>query len=202
MPRTCSVCRATRLAEIDAALLSGTAYRTVAKQFEASAPAVFRHRKEHLPLAAERNPEAGAFRLALADDPEKHTDAARAIPVNGTLRRAYMLDSVDRLQARTQAILDSAIAGGRHQVALQAVRESRGNLQLILELRGSGATGSDIDLGRLDPEELNALLRATFGELSIRERQRVLLELPALTEVMPDHFEEAHLPGQRLRRVE
>jgi hypothetical protein len=51
MPRTCSVCRNPKLNEINTALLENESYRNIAKRFEASASAVFRHQQEHLPAA-------------------------------------------------------------------------------------------------------------------------------------------------------
>jgi hypothetical protein len=49
MPRKCLVCLNKRLTDIDAALVRGEAYRSIAKQYGCSEPAVFRHKNTHLP---------------------------------------------------------------------------------------------------------------------------------------------------------
>ena len=55
MARACSICSHLRVAEIDAALLKSVAYRSVAKLFGASKSSVYRHSKEHLPVAQSRD---------------------------------------------------------------------------------------------------------------------------------------------------
>ena len=52
MPRPCTICSHPKRDEINRALLERLPYRTVAKHFEASPAAVFRHR-QHLPAAYE-----------------------------------------------------------------------------------------------------------------------------------------------------
>jgi hypothetical protein len=196
VPRTCSVCRATRVVEIDVALLSGTAYRTVAKQFEASESAIFRHRA-HLPVVAEAT--AGACGGTPVDHRLDHSDAPVAT-AGDVLKRGALFGSLDHLQQQTKTILADAIAAGRQQVALQAVRESRANLELLAKLTDAiGAARNSIDLCKLDPAELNALLRATFGELSVRERRRILREIPALADLGPETLTES--PADLLQSV-
>ena len=49
MPRRCTVCDHPERHGIDEALVSGAPYRSVAKRFELSESAVYRHKTEHLP---------------------------------------------------------------------------------------------------------------------------------------------------------
>jgi transposase-like protein len=49
MPRRCTVCDHSERHSIDEALVSGAAYRSVAKRFGLSESAVYRHKTEHLP---------------------------------------------------------------------------------------------------------------------------------------------------------
>jgi transposase len=49
MPRRCTVCDHSEKHGIDEALVSGAPYRSVAKRFELSESAVYRHKTEHLP---------------------------------------------------------------------------------------------------------------------------------------------------------
>jgi hypothetical protein len=49
MPRRCIVCDHLEKHSIDEALVSGASYRSVARRFELSESAVYRHKTEHLP---------------------------------------------------------------------------------------------------------------------------------------------------------
>jgi hypothetical protein len=49
MPRRCTVCDHRERHSIDEVLVDGTPYRSVAKRFELSESAVYRHKTEHLP---------------------------------------------------------------------------------------------------------------------------------------------------------
>jgi len=58
MSRTCTICTHASKEDIDKALLAGTPYRSVAKQYEASPPSVYRHQHNHLPAAMVKAVEA------------------------------------------------------------------------------------------------------------------------------------------------
>lgn len=49
MTRTCTVCNNKDVDEINRLLISGESYRSIAKQFEASESAVYRHNESHIP---------------------------------------------------------------------------------------------------------------------------------------------------------
>jgi len=51
MGQTCKTCHHPDVQEIDKALLAGEPYRSVANQYEASPPSVYRHQQDHLPAA-------------------------------------------------------------------------------------------------------------------------------------------------------
>jgi len=98
---------------IDEALVSGAPYRSVAKRFELSESAVYRHKTEHLPshlLKAREVEEA-----AQADD---------------------LLDQVRHLQAHALDILERAEKSGDLRTALAAISQARGNLELLGKLAG------------------------------------------------------------------
>jgi hypothetical protein len=65
MPRRCTVCDHYERPGIDEALVIGAPYRSVAKRFELSESAVYRHKTEHLPayLVKAREVEEEHFRL-------------------------------------------------------------------------------------------------------------------------------------------
>src|SRR5688572_31413541 len=113
MPRRCTVCDHPQRHIIDEALVSGTPYRSVAKRFELSESAVYRHKTEHLPahlLKAREVEEA-----ARADD---------------------LLDQVRHLQAYALDILERAENAGDLRTALAAISQARGNLELLGKLAG------------------------------------------------------------------
>ena len=114
MPRSCTVCAHPRREEIDRALVEGVStaeisgrYRTVGER------AVRRHRSNHLPA-----------KLVMA---EKAAEVAEA---------DNLLDQVGDLQRRALAILDRAEEVGELRTALSAIREARGNLELLAKLLG------------------------------------------------------------------
>ncbi len=113
MPRVCSICSHEDREEINAALLAGQPYRSIAKRYEASESAVYRHKLEHLPV-----------HLIKAQDA---AEVARA---------DTLLEQVKSLQARALTILDKAEASGDLRTALSAIREARGNLELLAKLLG------------------------------------------------------------------
>lgn len=69
-----------------------------------------------------------------------------------------------RVQERTLGILEGATAVGRHETALRAIREARGNLEFIAKLEGLLKEQDEIpnmlDLCKLSAEDLGMLLRA------------------------------------------
>ena len=114
MPRSCTVCAHPKHEQIDRALVEGVSaaeisgrYRTVGER------AVRRHRSNHLPA-----------KLLMA---EKAAEVAEA---------DSLLDQVGDLQRRALAILDSAEEAGELRTALSAIREARGNLELLAKLLG------------------------------------------------------------------
>ena len=108
MPRTCTICGHAARGSIHAALVGSESYRSVAKRFEASPSAVYRHQQEHLPIALAKAKETGEV---------AHGDS--------------LLDQVRSLQGKALAILVMAEAAGDLRVALGAIREARGNLELV-----------------------------------------------------------------------
>jgi hypothetical protein len=112
MPRVCSICSHEDREEINAALLSGAPLRDIARRYATSKDALARHR-EHLPL-----------RLVKAQDAAEVAQADT------------LLEQVKSLQARALTILDKAEASGDLRTALSAIREARGNLELLAKLLG------------------------------------------------------------------
>jgi hypothetical protein len=98
---------------IDEPLVSGTPYRSVAKRFEVSESAVYRHKVDHLPAHLLKAREVEE--VAQADD---------------------LLDQVRDLQTRALDILERAEKVGDLRIALAAISQARGNLELLGKLAG------------------------------------------------------------------
>ena len=114
MPRRCTICASDRLDEIDRMLVEGrVSRRKIASKWGVSEASLRRHAARHLPEALAAAAEAA--RVANGDD---------------------LLDQVRDLQRRAVAILERAEEEGDHRVALAAIREARGCLELLGRLAG------------------------------------------------------------------
>jgi hypothetical protein len=137
--RTCSACAHPARAEIDAALVAGTSFRNVSKQYGMSAAGAFRHRSEHLPA-----------RLALAPSAE---DLAEA---DG------LLAQLAECRATARRIGELAEAAEDYRAALAGVRELVRIVELQAKLAGELDERPQINL-LVAPEWL--LVRSTLLEV-------------------------------------
>ncbi len=113
MPRTCTACAHESRSEIDRGLVAGEPLRTIADRWSVSKTALIRHRESHLPSALVRAREA--------------EEVARA---------DVLLSQMCGLHDRTLAILSASEDAGELRTALGAIREARGNLELLAKLLG------------------------------------------------------------------
>jgi transposase-like protein len=140
MPRRCTVCDHPQRHSIDEALVSGAPYRSVARRFELSESAVYRHKTDHLPVHLLRAREA--------------EEAARA---------DELLDQVRSLQTHALDILERAEKAGDLRTALAAISQARGNLELLGKLAGELDERPVVNLN-VSPEwlELRAIIVGTL----------------------------------------
>jgi hypothetical protein len=132
VPRSCTVCEHPDREAIDEALVGGASNRSVASLNDVSEAAVRRHKANHLPA-----------KLVMAQ-------AAEEVAQADTL-----LGQVRSLQQRALDILDKAEEAGELRTALGAIREARGNLELLAKL-----------LGELDDRpQINVLVSPEWLEL-------------------------------------
>lgn len=120
--RKCTVCEHEKAAEINRALLAGGSLRDIARRFAVSKDALFRHR-QHLPAELVKAQEAKE--IAQADN---------------------LLGQLKDLQRRTLSILQAAEQDNDHATALKAIREARGNLELLAKLLGELAERQVINI--------------------------------------------------------
>jgi hypothetical protein len=157
--RVCTICTDERVEEINVDLVRRKAYRRIADQYELSYPAVQRHAHDHLPAL-----------LVKAHEAEERAEADS------------LLGRIEDLHSRTLAILEASEGTEDHKLALAAIREARGNLQLIGEVSKQLDRTPVVNLnvsaewleiralivGALDahPEARESLLSALNGEVS------------------------------------
>jgi ethanolamine utilization microcompartment shell protein EutS len=130
---------------INQGLIAGKPYRSIAKQHGASAPAVYRHAQDHLPIALIKAKEAHA--VTHGDD---------------------LLAQLRGLQAEALGILAKAERSGDLRSALGAIREARSTVELLARLTGqfverreiSGQVDHVHSLASWTVEELEALVEA------------------------------------------
>ena len=136
MPRSCTVCEHPEREAIDRALVGETSNLSVSSLFGVSESAVRRHKVNHLPA-----------KLVMAQAAEEVAEADS------------LLDQVRGLQDRAYAILGKAEAAGELRTALGAIREARGNLELLAKLLGELDERPQINI-HLSPEwlELRAVI--------------------------------------------
>jgi hypothetical protein len=113
MPRSCTVCEHLEKDTIDRELVGSASNRSVASLYDVSEAAVRRHKANHLPA-----------KLVMA------VKAAEVVEADN------LLHQVGDLQRRALAILDKAEETGELRTALSAIREARGNLELLAKLLG------------------------------------------------------------------
>jgi hypothetical protein len=125
MPRSCPICDHEDLDEINAALASNERIRTIAERWSVRKTALMRHRNEHLPYSAIEAKEAEAKEAEAKEAEAK--EAEEDAPADN------LLDQVRDLQERAIATLEEAEEAEELDVALRAIREVKGTLELMKE---------------------------------------------------------------------
>jgi hypothetical protein len=156
--RVCSVCEHPQGREINLSLLAGTRSHVVAQRFGLDDSTMNRHKRLHLQSRANlTEAEAAApARLQAIENHEVHLDVMRA-----------MRD----LHRRTLALLDKAEASNDLHIALRAVREARGNLELLGRLDGS------LD-GPVAPTSGNVIVQVQYIDKAIVQHSPAPSALP------------------------
>jgi hypothetical protein len=149
MPRTCTICRHPKQAEINQALVAGDAFRIIAKHFETSWQAVRRHR-DHLPDQVAKAHDAKE--VARADD---------------------LLASITALRQRLQTALDDAETA--RDVASVA-RELRETFRLMLELEGRLRRGAQVNVGVASGEPRRVEIVVRHVRVGVNGQEEILSE--------------------------
>jgi len=131
MPRRCTICTNADREAIDSELIQGEKYRNIAEKYSLALTSVYRHKCEHIPAALTLAREAK--RVAAADD---------------------LLEQVRYLQEHALDILAAAEKDGKLVVALAAIREARGNLELLCKLAGKLQENQTVNVLITNPDWL------------------------------------------------
>ena len=140
MTRPCTICRHPQRDQIDAALIAGDSYRALAERFSLSTTALSRHSQAHLP--------------AILAQAQQAADVARG---------DTLLDQARDLQAKALGILQKAEDANDLRLALVAIREARGTLELLARLQGELQETTTVNVLVASPEWLSlrgAILQA------------------------------------------
>ncbi len=114
MARVCTICAHPDRAAIESAILSGESNRRIASQCDVSEISIRRHQM------------AGH----VAEIVVKAHDAAEVIQADS------LLDQIRSLQQTTLRILARAEKDGKYIPAIMAIKEARGNLELLAKMLG------------------------------------------------------------------
>jgi hypothetical protein len=147
MPRSCSVCTHEQTAAISKSLAAGDSIRGVSTRFGLTHASVQRHLVGCLRIVrrAERVHEKTAVREERVSAPDSSRHESETDPKALIRRAELLLDDAMTILARAKAADDS-------RLGLQAVRECRGALELLMRsvglLQPDGAVTLNIDARR------------------------------------------------------
>lgn len=165
MPRPCTVCSHPKREEIDKALLENVAgLRVVAKRFEVSLTAMWRHQTKHLPVTLARGfaavgaapprpvkPPKPAAPALSSEDAQAKRIAEHAVAVEAKQER-HAIDTVQQLRAINVACLEvlrEARASGKSMMLLQAVDRIARQIELQAKLLGQIQDGATVNVAVL-----------------------------------------------------
>jgi hypothetical protein len=137
--------------KIDAALLERVPFRNIAKRYGVGTSSLFRHAREHLPMTLAEEARDSVDVLPLVGQINIATPASGATVVQSGVDTEALVNHLGELHDNTLGILRASSAAGRHETALKAVREARGNVELTARLSGllkdAGAPPVHVQIG-------------------------------------------------------
>jgi predicted RNase H-like nuclease (RuvC/YqgF family) len=120
--RTCSTCRRTDRERIDAAIVTGTPLRAIARQFETSKDAVHRH-SDHV-----------VARVATAHEARETASATT------------LLAKAAELESKARHLLEKSEQRGQLGTSVAALRELRQIVELLARISGELESGVTVNL--------------------------------------------------------
>ena len=113
MPRKCTICSHRELLDVNKALLSSDSFRTIADLYGLSETSLKRHAANHLPATL-----------------------TKAKVIEEVTKADTLLEEIQTLKARTYSVMEKAEQAENLSVALAAIREIRGSIELLLKVAG------------------------------------------------------------------
>jgi len=140
MARRCTICDHPKRDEIDQALINNGPLRTITDHYDISKTALIRHKQSHIPELLSKSQEVQEQKAALISEAVQVKEAQEIGQADS------LLTQVKELMTRTERIFTKADEAGDLRTALQAIKESRGNLELMGKLLGELQDGVTINL--------------------------------------------------------
>ncbi|MHC9540426.1 MAG: hypothetical protein AB9903_12990 [Vulcanimicrobiota bacterium] len=140
MARRCTVCNHPQYEDINKALINNAVIRGISREYDISEDALTRHKKSHIPELLAKSQEIQEQKAALI------TEAVQEKEAQETGQADSLLTQLKELMTRTERIFTKAEEAGDLRAALQAIREGRGNIELLGKLIGELQDGVTINL--------------------------------------------------------
>jgi len=140
MSRRCTICDHADRAAIDEALINNGPYRTITDRYGISKTALIRHKQSHIPELLSKSQEIQSQKAAALVEIVEEKEAQEAGQADG------LVSQLKELMARTERIFSKAEESGDLRTALSAVKEGRGNLELLGKLLGELQDGATLNL--------------------------------------------------------
>ncbi len=144
MPRRCSVCLHSQLADIDRDLVVNRTFRSIADQYELSLSALKRHKTNHLPARLVKAQQAS--KLAHVNGLAEHQ---REVEVQDTREAIDTVAQLKAINAACLEVLKEARADHKHSLSLRAVDRIVRQIELQARLLGDINDGPTVNVAIL-----------------------------------------------------
>lgn len=148
MSRRCTICDHPASKEINKCLVKGQSIRSIARQFSVDDSAIFRHQKhlQKILTKAKEKPQKDPATIQREQDEKELVKMASENETKEIQDAGDLLAQLKEWMTRTESIYRQAEEAKDLRAALQAVREGRGNLELLGKLIGELQDGVTINL--------------------------------------------------------
>ena len=167
MPRPCSICENAATARITKDLLAGVSLRDAAARYKVTSASVGRHLTNCLKTRRRgEKPRQDETPIKFADAPRFETDADPKALIH---RAELLLDDATVICAKAKDEGDS-------RLALQALRECRSSLELLMRAHGMLAPDATVNV-QVDARRQSLALVAKLSEDELRALARGAIEV-------------------------
>jgi len=111
MAQICQVCNHPKRLEIDRQLVQGISHTRISREYDVSINSVMRHAENHL-----------------------SRQLVKSMEMKQAMQNAGLVNEIESLLNKSKSILNKAEADGKLNLALNAIRETRGTLELMAKI--------------------------------------------------------------------